>query len=107
MNKPPSKGILINKELDLKGIPMEACPARCPDEVFGIFFFVFTCFGLFIGLVLTVLTVVAFCKIFQKAGYSWALGLLMLVPVANFIMPLYLAFADWPILKQMHQNPQA
>jgi hypothetical protein len=52
-----------------------------------------------------------FCKIFSKAGYCWALGLLMLVPIANIIMPFVLAFGDWPIqrelrsLKQQQQKP--
>ena len=38
---------------------------------------------------------------FSKAGYSWALGLLMLVPIANIIMPFVLAFGDWPIYKEL------
>jgi hypothetical protein len=57
--------------------------------------------------------VLIFCKIFSKAGYSWALGLLILVPIANIIMAFYLAFADWPIrkelrlLKRQQQKPEA
>lgn len=48
------------------------------------------------------------CMIFHKAGYTWALGLLMLVPIANIILIFVLAFGDWPVrrelrhLKQMH-----
>ena len=42
-----------------------------------------------------------FCKIFSKAGYSWALGLLMIVPVADIIMACVLAFGRWPILKEV------
>jgi len=76
----------------------------CQPEVAPVFCFAFMCFFMFISLVISLITVIAFCKIFQKAGYSWALGLLMLVPIANFIMPLYLAFADWPILQQMRQK---
>jgi hypothetical protein len=57
-------------------------------------------FGL-IALAVAALMVWAYCKIFAKAGYSWALGLLMLVPVANIIMPFVLAFSDWPIQKQL------
>jgi len=53
-----------------------------------------------------ILTILIFCKIFSKAGYSWALGLLMLVPVANIIMPFVLAFGDWPIHKQLRQLKQ-
>jgi len=59
--------------------------------------------AVFIGLVITAIKVLIFCKIFSKAGYSWALGLLMLVPIANLIMPFVLAFGDWPISKQLRQ----
>ena len=58
-------------------------------------------FGVFVLLVVVVIKAVIFCKIFSKAGYSWALGLLMLVPIANIIMLFVLAFADWPILKEL------
>ncbi len=43
----------------------------------------------------------AYCRIFSKAGFSWALGLLMLVPIANIVMPFVLAFSEWPISKQL------
>jgi len=48
--------------------------------------------------ILFVIPVLAFWKICSKAGFPAPLGLLMLVPVANVILPLYLAFADWPAL---------
>ena len=56
--------------------------------------------------------VLIFCKISSKAGYSWALGLLMLVPIADIILAFFLAFADWPVqkklrkLKQQQEKPQ-
>lgn len=57
-----------------------------------------------LALALNVLYVVAFCKIFSKAGYHWAMGLLMLVPIANLVMPLVLAFGQWPIFAdQQHK----
>jgi len=46
------------------------------------------------------------CKIFSKAGYSWAMGLLMLIPIANIIMAFYLAFADWPVNKELRELKQ-
>ena len=52
-------------------------------------------------LAFAVITIIAYCKIFSKAGYSWAMGLLMLVPIANLIVMLVLAFGDWPILKEI------
>ncbi len=62
---------------------------------------VFILVTLFFSLAITILFAVAYCKIFSKAGYSWALGLLMFVPIANIIMPLILAFGDWPIQKEL------
>lgn len=71
---------------------------------------------LFVGLVVLIsmaITLLVWCKLFSKAGYSWALGLLLLLPIANIIMPFFLAFADWPIrrelrlLKQRQEKPQA
>ena len=54
----------------------------------------------------------AFCKIFSKAGYSWANGLLMLIPLVNLFTVLFLAFSEWPIQKELRlmedgqQTPQ-
>jgi hypothetical protein len=62
------------------------------------------CFAIFIVvlvLAINILYLVVMCKIFSKAGYHWALGLLTLVPVVGFFVPLYLAFAEWPIQKQL------
>lgn len=58
-------------------------------------------FILFVVLVVTIIKVLVYCKIFSNAGYSWALGLLMLVPIANIIMLFVLAFAEWPIRKEL------
>ena len=58
-------------------------------------------FVVLVTLIATAITLLIWCKLFSKAGYSWALGLLMLVPVANLIMPFFLAFADWPVLKEL------
>ncbi len=40
-----------------------------------------------------------FWRICSKAGFQGALSLLMLVPIANIILPFYLALAEWPALK--------
>ncbi len=55
--------------------------------------------GIF-ALFVTILMVVAYWKICEKAGFPGPLSLLMLIPVANFILVLYIAFAEWPALKQ-------
>ena len=56
-----------------------------------------------VGLIVAAIKVWIFCRVFSKAGYSWALGLLMMVPIANIIMPFVLAFGDWPICRELRQ----
>jgi len=53
-----------------------------------------------------VITAVVYCKIFHKAGYHWALGLLMLVPIVCIVMPFVLAFGEWPIHKELQRLRQ-
>lgn len=63
----------------------------------------------FVVLVATIIKIFICCKIFSKAGYSWALGLLMLLPVIDIIMFFFLAFADWPVrreLRLLKQQPK-
>jgi hypothetical protein len=62
------------------------------------------CFMIFVilfALGMNILMLIAMCKIFAKAGYHWAMGLLPLVPVVGFFVPLYLAFSEWPIEKKL------
>jgi len=42
----------------------------------------------------------SFWKICAKAGFPGALGLLILVPILNFVFLLWLAFAKWPSLSR-------
>ena len=79
----------------------EAMPEIAP--VFGVFIALFI---ILVSLIGAAITVLIYCRIFSKAGYSWALGLLMLVPIANIIMPFILAFGDWPIYKELRQLRQ-
>jgi len=58
------------------------------------------CYALFL-LGALVLMVVIYWKLFSKAGYSGWLSLLMFVPLVNFGMMLFLAFSDWPVLKEL------
>lgn len=61
--------------------------------------------GLFIWVIIMLLmivfAVIVWWKIFSKAGYSGAMGLLMFVPVANLIVLCILAFGEWPILREL------
>ncbi len=83
------------------------------SEAAPVFAAIFIALVILMGLIVAVIKVLIFCKIFSKAGYCWALGLLMLVPIANIIMPFVLAFGDWPIqkemrlLKQQQEKPEA
>ena len=60
----------------------------------------------FFALLMLALTVLVWWKIFSKAGYSGAMGLLMLVPLVNFVMILILAFGQWPIHRELEQLKQ-
>lgn len=77
-------------------------PAQA-DTIAAIAVFVFVAL---VVLISTAITILIWCKLFAKAGYGWALGLLTLVPIANIIVPFYLAFADWPIHKELRQLRQ-
>ena len=62
-------------------------------------------------LLVGVLPAIAFWKIFAKAGYPGALGLLLLVPLVNLVMFFFLAFSEWPVLKELQalrrKSPQS
>lgn len=52
------------------------------------------------------LKVIAFWKICSRVGFNGALGLLMLVPFGDIILPLYVAFSKWPAVKpEPKQDP--
>ena len=55
--------------------------------------------GLFV--ITLIVLAIAFYKMFTKAGMAGALGLLMLVPVVNLGVALYLAFAEWPVIAEI------
>jgi len=80
---------------------MQANPNVAP--VFGA---IFTIFVMLIVLITVAIQILAFCKIFSKTGFSWALGLLMIVPIANIVMLFVLAFAEWPIERELRSYRQ-
>lgn len=41
-------------------------------------------------------------KIFSKAGYPGVMSLVMLVPILNIVILYFLAFSDWPVLKELN-----
>ena len=61
---------------------------------------------LLIILVVLAFTVLVYCKIFSKAGYHWAMGLIVLIPLGNLILLLVLAFGQWPIHRKLQMLKQ-
>ncbi len=56
--------------------------------------------------VMILLTVLPFWKICTKAGFPGPLALLMVVPFANIVLPFYIAFAEWPALRDSQRHDQ-
>ena len=82
---------------------MDTCSFNDATPAFGICL-VAVC--LLVGLAVSVLMVLIFCKIFSKAGYHWAMGLLVLVPFGNIIVLCVLAFGQWPVLRELQALKQ-
>jgi hypothetical protein len=55
---------------------------------------------------LGIIFVLPYWKIFSKAGFSGWLSLTQIIPFINIIMVFYLAFAEWPIYKQLHREKE-
>ncbi len=54
-----------------------------------------------VNIILFLLPAVLYWRIFSKAGYSGALGLLAIVPIINLAALCILAFGDWPALRRL------
>lgn len=52
--------------------------------------------GYLLYVIVAVIFVIPFWKIFEKAGFPPALSLIMLVPVVNMVALYFVAFASWP-----------
>ena len=52
---------------------------------------------------LLILSLVINWKIAEKAGFSGAASLLMLIPLVNFIILIYFAFTEWPIERALRE----
>ncbi len=55
-----------------------------------------------ISLAIFIFSIVVAWRIFAKTGYSGALSLLLLVPIANLIVILVLAFSEWPVQRELN-----
>ena len=76
-----------------------------PEIVPAVGIMMFFVVGFMVLVVNVLVTVLPFWKICSKAGFPGALSLLMLVPIANIILLFYIAFAEWPALRQAPPNP--
>lgn len=56
---------------------------------------------LIVLLLIVIVFVVAWAKIFSKSGHSPAFCLLMCIPIVNLITFLWFAFSTWPIEKRL------
>ncbi len=63
-------------------------------------------FELIIILFVLLIPAILVWRICSKTGFPGALGLLMLVPVANFILLCVLAFAEWTIEQELREARQ-
>jgi hypothetical protein len=85
----------------LEGENMEYVLAVSRVRMAGLAELILILFIAFIVLTFTAIKVFSFCRIFSKAGYSWAFGLLMLLPLSEVVIPLILALIDWPVCKEL------
>ena len=58
-------------------------------------------FFILVGLAIMLFTLFVYFMIVKKTGYNPWLSLLMLVPVANFVVLLILAFSEWPVEREL------
>lgn len=79
--------------------PVMPVPPRLPFALGGAALLI----SLAISAVVIVLSIVIWWRIFAKAGYSGAMGLLMFIPIANIIALLILAFGQWPIEEEIQR----
>ena len=89
---------------------MEYVIAHGDPDMFPVFLPLIIMLGVLFVLGIVAVKIVICCSIFSKAGYCWALGLLMLFPLVDIIMVFILAFGDWPVrreLRLLKQNPTA
>jgi hypothetical protein len=67
------------------------------------FLFVIPCM-----LIVMIVVLIPYWFIFKKAGFHPALSILLLIPIANFVMLYVLAFSQWKVVpaSQFQATPQ-
>jgi uncharacterized membrane protein YhaH (DUF805 family) len=81
---------------------MQLLLATSSDPTAGVYAAIAAMSGVFLlcGLAITVFMIWIYYLIFKKAGMNPWLSLLILIPLAGFVVPLILAFAEWPIARE-------
>jgi hypothetical protein len=77
------------------------CADFNPNDIAPCFILAFVAVALMIALIAAIIKTWIYCMVFHKAGYGWAWGLLILVPIANIIIPFVLALGDWPVRREL------
>jgi hypothetical protein len=83
------------------------CTNVPPNDALVVFIVIAVALTVLISLIAALVKTWINCMVFRKAGYSWAWGLLTLVPIANIILPFVLALGDWPIRKELRRLKDA
>jgi hypothetical protein len=83
------------------------CTNVPPNDVLAVFIVTVVALAILLSLIVALVKTWINCMIFRKAGYSWAWGLLTLVPIANIILPFVLALGDWPVSKELRRLKDA
>ncbi len=52
-------------------------------------------------LIVGIIAVVAFWRIFAKAGFPGWYGVGVVIPMVNILLVLFLAFAEWPLERKL------
>jgi len=81
---------------------MDGCPIN-PNDMGTLFALIFVALALLLACIIILVKAWIYCMVFHKAGYGWAWGLLILVPIANIIIPFVLALGDWPVRRELRQ----
>jgi len=74
------------------------------QEVRGIGVGMIVLISLLFVLVADITFLLPFFWIFRRAGWHWAMGFLMLLPLVNLVMLYVLAFGRWPIRSRRHSE---
>lgn len=56
-----------------------------------------------VALVAGIVHVANWCRIYQRAGHSFALGFLMALPGAGLVVQTFFAWGPWPIAREARE----